>query len=106
MNCFFVLIIFFEYLYLSISIIPIWNLKESSVDYTSNLPHSFIIYNQDNAILTKTIEKNNNEFKEKNIIKLKGEKDIDTEWEDIDKFFFVEQVGDFICPKGSNFLHQ
>ena len=106
MNCFFVLIIFFEYLYLSISIIPIWNLKESSVDYTSNLPHSFTIYNQDNAILTKTIEKNNNEFKEKNIIKLKGEKDIDTEWEDIDKFFFVDKVGDFICPKGSNFLHQ
>lgn len=103
---FFLFIIFFEYLYLSISIIPIWNLKKSSVDYTSDLPHSFIIYNQDNGILTKTIEKNDNEFKEKNSIKLINERENPTDWEDIDKFFVVQYVGHFICPKGSNFLYQ
>ena len=103
------LFFFFELIKLSFSLIPIWNLETS----TNNLdiPKEIKIFEKNEdcpVLLTKNIEKENNEIKDKNYIITLNEVGYKAEtlWEDIEKSFHMNNIGDFVCPKGSEFLYQ
>ena len=98
---------------LSFTFIPIWNIEKSSIDLTPQEGSSTIktIYeNTDyrlHAVLTKNITKINSEIKDQNYIRmLDGEKNIETNWKDIDQSYFIENLGHFVCAKGKNYLNQ
>ena len=99
--------IFLELISLSFNIIPLWNLKNSSVDLLlTSGSNTFIIYEkrQDDlhALLNKDIKKNNQVFNSQNYILMKeGEINQPTLWEDIHYSAFID--GHFICPKGNFF---
>ena len=101
-------------------IIPFWDIGESSIDLLqpdvrSGLSNTIIIFNEtkDNTtvILTKKIMRifkknnnNNNIYIEQNFININGIEQ-ETEWEDIESFYFFRDLGLFICPKGKYFLN-
>ena len=96
---------------LSFSLIPLWNLKNTSINLllSSNQSKEIIIYSYEsnnlNVILTKEIERNNSEIKDTNYITINDKKKLKTDFEDIDSSFFIENAGIFICPKGKHFLN-
>ena len=101
------LFFFFELIKLSFSLIPIWNLENSSVILDNS--EEITIFKKDNDCsvwLTKKIETENSEIKDKNYIVALGEEKFGTLWEDIEKSFHINYIGDFVCPKGSAFLYQ
>lgn len=98
---------------LSFAFTPIWDIKKSSIDLTPSEGSSQIkkIYEQSaynlHALLTKNITKLNSEIKDQNYIRMiDNEINNETNWRDIDKSYFINGVGHFICPKGKNFLNQ
>ena len=107
--------IFVKLINISFSLIPIWNLKESSIDLLperKEQEYSFItLYDEDkNKVhinLTKIISKDSQNINTKNIIKINTEYSRDIQWELVEGYFF-DNVGHFICPKskGTNYLNQ
>ena len=106
------LYIFLELINLSFNLIPLWNLKKSSIDLLlTSESNTFKIYekSQDklHALLTKKIIKNNQGFTSQNYILMKdGETNQPTLWEDIHYSYYYSGIGYFICPKGNYLLNQ
>ena len=108
--------IFLELLNLSFSLIPIWDLKNSSVNLLplNNYSNEILIYNYSNdklsVILTKKLARNNSEVKDTNYITITINNEIQmvikTDFEDIDSSYFIEKAGYFICPKGKHFIYE
>ena len=105
--------IIFHLFDLSFTLIPIWDIKYTSIVWTPSEGSSKVItiYEQSayylHAILTKNITKTNSQIKDQNYIKmLDSEINNKTDWTDIDQSYFVNKVGHFVCPTGKNFLNQ
>ena len=109
LNFFFII---FSSIKLSKSLIPIWDLKNSSFDLleTSNT-NEIIIYEkkEDNlhTVLSKSITRDKDgKISEKNyIMMLDNEIKNETKWEDIENAYFIANSGHYVCPKGKYFLH-
>lgn len=107
--------IFVKIINISFSLIPIWNLKESSIDLLperKEQEYSFItLYDENkNSVhinLIKIISKDSQNINTKNNIKIDTEDIRNTQWELVEGYFFYN-VGHFICPKsrGTNYLNQ
>ena len=110
----------FSIINISFLIIPLWNLKKSSIDLLSEESSAnFTIYNMkknaSQVILIKNIFRNENNITEQNYIKIV---DIDnntineqvTDWEDIERFYNISLINNekelIICPKGKNFINR
>ena len=104
--------IFLESINIAYSSIQIWNFEKSSInlfqDGKKNYSKIIYEYSENNlqAVLRKEITKNNyiNEVNYIKMLDIEGEKQ--KNWEDIDLSGFIDGVGHFICPKGSNNLYQ
>jgi hypothetical protein len=89
--------IFVKLINISFSLIPIWNLKESSIDLLperKEQEYSFItLYDENkNSVhinLTKIISKDSQNIYTKNIIITKSEDIRDTQWELVEGYFFI-----------------
>ena len=119
MSIFAYLIIFLGLIHFSFSFTPIWKLSKSSINLLDNIDEITItIYDQmkisqvDNnnyihAVLEKKLKRKGSQISEQNTISiLNNEITQDTDWEDIENIFFIDNVGHFICPKGKYFLNQ
>ena len=109
MKFFIFLYIFFELIFSSISFIPIWDLKSSSIDLTpENSEKEITIYEiryEDNlhARLTKKITTSLND---QNYMLMKdGETDNEVDWDGIESAYYHSRIGHFVCPTGKNFIH-
>ena len=108
------IIIFFLYFFLLINIsynlIPLWNLTNYilSSDYPKNITLFEGISDNIHVVLKKMIYKvNDGNIKDQNYIRiLDNEEELETDWENIESFYFINDGGHFICPEGQNFLHQ
>ena len=108
------LYIFIELINLSFNIIPLWNLKESSIDLLlKSDSNTFKIYeniqnNNLHALLIKNINKNDKGFESQNNISMIDSENASQQilWEDIYYSSFINGIGHFICPKGNDFLNQ
>ena len=114
--------ILLELINLSLLLIPNWNLKYSSVDLLpdGSSKNDIIIYDYNyngasydrnfHAVLTKNITRSDsNIINAQNyfIMTINNKQSIDkTNWEDIESSYFIQGTGHFVCPKGSNFIHQ
>ncbi len=113
------LLIFLGLIHFSFSFTPIWNLSKTCINLLDNTNENTItIYDQkkisqvDNnnyihVVLKKKLNRIGTQINEENTIKiLDDEITQDTDWEDIESIYFVDNVGYFICPKGKFFLNQ
>ena len=102
------LLVFLSFINITFSIIPLWNIKESSCDLCLKKSSTVTVFdetkNKTNVVLTKAFIKEENEILQKNYININGQS-IETEWEDIQSFFFTKDSEIYICPKGKNFLN-
>jgi len=93
---------------LSKSLTPIWNFNKS-VENLLNINESYTYticeknWSVNNIILTKTIKKKEKTIEEKNYVKINNEVDIPVNWENIESFYFFDEIG-YICPSGKNHL--
>ena len=93
---------------LSKSLTPIWNFNKS-VENLLNINESYTyiicekIWDVNHIILTKTIKKKEKTIEEKNYVKINNEVDIPVNWENIESFYFFDEIG-YICPSGKNHL--
>ena len=101
-------LIFLELFEISFLLIPIWDLKNSSIILVSPTQKeiNITIYDQYyyncNAKLTKSITI----YGETNRIRVAGENEVNTEWDDIESQYYFDYSGHFVCPKGKYFLNQ
>ena len=108
MKFFIFLYIFFGLIFLSISYIPIWDLKSSSIDLTPENSETEIKifetqYDDLHARLTKRI---NSSLNDQNYMLMKdGEKENEVEWDGIESAYYHNKIGHFVCPTGKNFMY-
>lgn len=108
-NC---LLIFFVLINIIFSIPPIWNFKKSSIDLLSTTKEKIIYSNSKNnnkikVELKKQFTKDNSEIKYTNYIKVNNGNDLETNWEDIESIYYINDLDKyFICPKGKNYLNE
>lgn len=104
------LLILFSIIQLTFHIIPLWNLRNSSIDLLlSKSSMKSIIYenffNYSKIFLTKRITKNEMKITDQNYIKFNGEMEIETDWEDIESIYEINGIY-YICPKGKHFINE
>ena len=90
------------------SIVPLWNFENSSFNLLSNSnTHTYVICERENynmrIKLEKTITKGTT-ISETNRIYIDGEDRGETDWEDIESFYNINNKK-YICPKGKYFMH-
>ena len=113
MKYFFYYILIFHILSYIFSDFQEWNFENASINLLTeenNYEYSYIIYNNTisnyEVTLTKNLNKNGNQIKEKNILSIinnnnQNEKYINNvEWEDIDSIIYYNNIL-HICPKGT-----
>lgn len=95
----------------SFLLIPIWKIKDSSVEISTG--ETLDVYegenNQKTVKLTKTIEKKENYFDDYNTIIMNNKNEKNTTWEDIESFYHFTNEDQYyqyyICPKGRNYIN-
>ena len=108
MKIYLILFIFLGLIYNSFLLIPIWDLKSSSINLVSPIKDKakIKIYDKDvyncHTKLTKEITLN----EEINYIKIDDDFKIKTEWDDIESSYYFDGAGTFICPKGRYFMNE
>ncbi len=100
----------------SFPLIPIWNLEKSSINLLPSKnteTKSIEIFNKKNydnkmsVNLYKTFTKtDSNKITEQNYIQVINQTPVETNWEDIESFYFIENKGYYVCPKGSEYLNK
>ncbi len=100
--------IFYLIIKISYSITPIWNFSNSAQDlFSQQTSISYVITEkiwwQSKIQLIKKLEKINNTITEKNYFKINDLNEIETNWENIESFYYIENRY-FICPTGTNYL--
>ena len=102
------LLILFYYIHLTFHIIPLWNLKQSSIDLLLSESSVILTIYEDlfhpYAVLTKQITKNETKIIEQNYIQIMCERIIETNWEDIESSYSI-YGNNLICPKGNHFIN-
>lgn len=102
---------FYQLIKITISLIPNWNFKNSTIDLLSNSPKEVEITILDkemyncHIILTKKISKNDDNIIQQNYLKINNFPKKETNWEDIESFYNLEGHY-FICPKGKEYLYR
>lgn len=99
-------------MFLTFSVIPIWNLESSSIDLTpqDNSNNIVTIYqkirgNNLNAHLTKNISKGS-QIEDKNyMLMISGETNNQVDWDGIESAYFISDTGHFVCPYGKHFIY-
>jgi hypothetical protein len=91
---------------LSISLIPIWDIKKSSIELTKL--SSITLHTKDSwpkISLIKKFEENETSLFDQNYISVEDKESQKTNWEDIESSYYLEEWGYLICPKGKNYLN-
>ena len=98
--------IFLKLINLSISLIPIWDIKKSSIELTKL--SSITLHTKDSwpkISLIKKFEENETSLFDQNYISVEDKESQKTNWEDIESSYYLEEWGYLICPKGKNYLN-
>ena len=105
------LLIFLTFIYLSLSIVPLWHIEKSAINLFPNDPF-YIDYITDETIhdnfnykLQKIITKNNDEIEISNYVIFNynnDDKNISVPFEEIESAYTDKDHRYFICPKGRN----
>ena len=98
--------IFLKLINLSISLIPIWDIKKSSIELIKL--SSITLHTKDSwpkIFLIKKFEENETSLFDQNYISVEDEESQKTNWEDIESSYYLEEWGYLICPKGKNYLN-
>lgn len=102
---------FYQLIKITISLIPNWNFKNSTIDLLSDSSKEVEITILDkemyncHIILTKKISKNGDNITQQNYLKIDNFPKKETNWEDIESFYNLEGHY-FICPKGKEYLYR
>ena len=93
-----------------LSIVPLWNFDDSTIDLLSESnSYNYQVYSNTvdgiNMNLVKTITRNGNEITETNKIYIGNSFSQNVNWDDIDSSY---HIGDYvyICPKGKNHMNK
>ena len=90
------------------SIVPLWNFQNSAIDLLSDSnTYTYVIFDRESynmrIKLEKTITKGTT-ISEKNMIYIDGKDRGETNWEDIESFYNINEKK-YICPKGKYFMY-
>ena len=102
-------ILYSQLIYLSFSIVPIWNFENSAINlFLSSNEDSYILCSRKmydlEVKLERKLTKSGNTITQKNIIYIYNDKIGEVSWEDIESFYRINGT-DFICPKGRYHMH-
>ena len=103
-------ILLFKLLISVLSIVPLWNFENSAIDLLSNTnTYTYTICEKEmydmKIKLEKTIKKGEI-ITETNKIYINGQDRGETEWEDIESFYNIQNINKkYICPKGKHFMY-
>ena len=100
--------IFYLIIKISNSITPNWNFSNSAQDlFSEGTSTSYTIteknWRNSKIKLIKKLEKIDNTITEKNYFQINNENELETNWENIESFYYIENRY-FICPTGTNYL--
>ena len=101
-------LILFHLINFSFSLVPIWNINNSSK--VLNVQSSITLHSKDNnpkILLTKRFSKDEDDnIIDKNYISINGDTEINVKWEDIESSYEIDKWGTIICPQGRYFLNR
>ena len=98
--------IFLKLINLSISLVPIWDIKNSSIELDKS--KTITLHTKDSGpkiSLIKKFEENETSLYDQNYINVQDKGSKKTNWEDIESSYSLDNWGYIICPKGRNFLN-
>ena len=108
-NMLLLLIFLFSLINFTYPLVPLWNLEKSSINLLKEGNEKIIsninMYNT-KGLLTKKIIKDGNEIKEENYIKINDEPEVKENFDGLDSVYYINNVGHFVCPTGTNYLLQ
>ena len=94
------------------SIIPLWDFNNTVTDLlTSSNSYSYSIilyektYHSKKFTITKIFSRDGNSTTEKNILQIEEEYQKETEWEEIESFYYFNDAI-YLCPRGKNYLNK
>ena len=109
MKTFIFTFIFCYLIYLTFSLVPIWDIRKSSIILDDS--SSITLHTKESGPKIKLVKRfskidDGDDIIDKNFIKINDGNELEVEWEDIESSYDINDWGIIICPQGSFFLNK